>query len=245
MAMAAVIVIATALSACSEEDGNDDGTTPTGEASLPALELTDDTPELLLTWVDERGRSHTGTKPSEVPEEGKAQVRVITKEAGHGSLFYVADLRATGPNGAYPVRTMKRSEWEAMIAKRREAYRAKHAPPPPPRPDPKAPSNPHPSDPQATPPAIGAVTAVIYGASWCGPCHAAAKYLKQRGVKVVEHDIEKEPRHAKEMQRKLRAAGMGGGSIPVIDVGGIILRGYNPRALDRAVAQAQKRGTQL
>jgi glutaredoxin len=235
----AAIVVASALPACSEE--RDDGTKPTGEASLPSIELKDDTPNLLLTWVDDRGRTHTGTKPSEIPEEGKEKVRVITEEAGHGSLFYVADLRAKGPDGTYPVRTMKRSEWEAMIAKRRHAYQAKHAPPPPPGPAPgEAPADPH----HATPPA-GALTAVIYGASWCGPCHAAAKYLKKRGVKVVEHDIEEQPRYAKEMHRKLRSVGMSGGSIPVIDVGGVILRGYNPRALDRAIAEAQKRGTRL
>ncbi len=232
------LIVVLCLGACEEE--RDDGTTPGGGESLPALELTDETPNLLLTWIDERGQTHTATSLSAVPEEGKEQVRVITEEAGHGSMFYVADLRAKDAEGAYPVRSMPRSDWEAIIAKRREAYRAKHAPPPPPRPD-----GPPPVDPHQAPPPAGAVSATIYGASWCGPCHDAAKYLRKRGVTVVEHDIEKEPRYAKEMQRKLRGAGMGGGSIPVIDVAGVILQGFSRRALDRAIASAKRGGTQL
>ena len=89
------------------------------------------------------------------------------------------------------------------------------------------------------------VRAIVYGASWCKPCHDAAKYLRKKGVEVIEHDIEKEPRYASEMQKKLRGAGMGGGSIPVLDVGGTILRGFSPGAIDRAIAQAHKRGTHL
>lgn len=236
----ALIVALLCLVAC--EDERDDGTTPGGGETLPALELTDETPNLLLTWIDERGQTHTATSLSEVPEEGKEQVRVITEEAGHGAMFYIADLRAKDAEGAYPVRTMPRSDWEAIIAKRREAYRAKHAPPPTPQPNRPPPS----SDPHGqTPPPAGAVTAIIYGASWCGPCHDAAKYLRKRGVTVVEHDIEREPRYAKEMQRKLRRAGMGGGSIPVIDVGGVILQGFSRRALDRAILTAKRGGTQL
>jgi hypothetical protein len=47
------------------------------------------------------------------------------------------------------------------------------------------------------------------------------------------------------MQRKLKGAGMGGGSIPVIDVAGTILQGFSPRALDNAIAKARKGGTHL
>lgn len=233
------LVAALCVGGC--EDEPDDGTTPGGGESLPALELTDETPNLLLTWIDERGQTHTTTALSEVPEEGKEQVRVITEDAGHGSMFYVADLRAKDAEGAYVVRTMPRSDWEAIIAKRREAYRAKHAPPPPPRPD----QPPTDVDPPHQAPPSGDVSAIIYGASWCGPCHDAAKYLRKRGVTVVEHDIEREPRYAKEMQRKLRSAGMSGGSIPVIDVGGTILQGFSRRALDRAIVTAKRGGTHL
>src|SRR5262245_59022490 len=117
--------------ACGEKD---DGTSPSADTTLPPLHLTDETPALLLTWIDERGASHTTSEISAVPEGSKDQVRVVTREAGHGSLFYVADLTQKGEDGSYPVHTMTRTEWEQMIDKRRDAYRAKHAPPPLPQP---------------------------------------------------------------------------------------------------------------
>lgn len=76
---------------------------------------------------------------------------------------------------------------------------------------------------------------IIYGASWCGPCHQAQAYLKKRGVPFVEKDIEDDPGAAAEMQKKLQRAGIRGGSIPVIDVKGKILVGFSPGAVDAAL----------
>jgi len=235
-----VATVATA-SGCAEE--RDDGTTPSPEATLPPLTLTDDTPELLLTWIDQRGGTATGVTLSDVPEASKSMVRVVTRDAGHGAQFYVADLRHKAPDGSYPVRVMKRSAWEAELQKRRDAFRAKNAPTP--RQAPSGGPNPRPAPHGSERPAAGDVHAIIYGAAWCKPCHQAAAHLKRQRVTVVEHDIEKHPSRAAEMRRKLKAAGMGGGSIPVIDVGGTILRGFNPRALDQAVARVRNGRTRL
>src|SRR6476469_1287340 len=76
---------------------------------------------------------------------------------------------------------------------------------------------------------------IIYGASWCGPCHQAAAYLKKKGVAFVEHDIEQDSSSQHEMQAKLAKAGMRGGSIPVLDVRGKILVGFDARAVDQAL----------
>lgn len=211
-------------------DAPDDGTEPTTPETLPALTLTDDTPELLFTWLDDKGRTHTATTTAEIPDGGKSLVRVVTKDAGNGSLFYVADLTQKNGDGSYTVRSMPRGDWERRIDELRQAERAKHAP---------APAS-------SPPPALdGNVEAVVYGAEWCKPCHQAADYLKKRGVKVKQVDVEKEPRYAREMQDKLRRAGMGGGSIPIIDVAGQILQGFSPGALDRAIAKLKRDGTQL
>jgi glutaredoxin len=218
--------------ACDDHDG---GTTPSADATLPPLQLTDNTPDLLLTWLDERGNTHTGASALDVPEASKEQVRVITKDAGHGNLIYVADLTRKGEDGTYAVRTMPRHEWEDLIAKRRDAYRQKHAPPP----TPKASSQPKPD---ALP---DGVSAVVYGASWCKPCHDAVAYLERRGVHVVEYDVEREPERATEMQSKLAKAGKKGGTIPIIDIGGQVLVGFSPGAIDRALKTAGPGDTKL
>jgi len=230
----AMLALAAMTGACSDDDG---GTKPQGADSLPKLHLTDETEELLLTWMDERGATHTGLTIAEVPESSKKLVRVTTKEAGHGALFYVADLSAKRPDGSYPVRTMRRSDWEAEIGKRRDAWRAKHAPPPPPKATGQS------SSPPATP--TGDLLVVVYGAPWCKPCHQATAYLKRRGIRYVEYDIDKDAKRNQEMVQKLRRTGKRPGTIPVIDVGGIILQGYSQGALARAIDKATKGATRL
>jgi glutaredoxin len=222
------------LGACSRRD---DGTTPSPR-DLPALEIRDDTPNLLLTWVDEKGDAHNELHPADVPFIGRDLVRVVLsdREDGTRDPLYVVDLRQAMPGGGYAAATMPRAKWESEIERRREAYRAKTAPPAPTGSDGTqgAPTRALPSGRKV----------VIYGASWCKPCHQAADYMKSKGIPYVLEDIEQNPKAQAEMQQKLLAAGRGGGSIPVIDVAGELLIGYSPEAIDRAWARAAS-GTKL
>jgi len=203
---------------------------------LPPLSVKADTPNLLLTWIDPQGDFHVVQKPADVPTEAKKQVRVVVidREAGTGELVYVADLNETAPDGSYRMKTFTRAQWDELGATKRKA-----------RLEALAPS----AVPPAAPAASGVpgaqrggsskIVAVIYGASWCKPCHQAADYLKGRGVTVIQKDIEESEAAQAEMRQKLERAGRGGASIPVIDVMGQILVGYSPSALDRAIQAAQ------
>lgn len=199
---------------------------------LPKLALTDDTADLLLTWIDARGDAHTSHKTADVAPEGRERVRVVvtTREEGTGALFYVANLSSKNPDGTYPVSTVSRTEWDALIAERRQAFAAPaaSADPDDPAPGTKKGAQAHPTS----------FTVIVYGAAWCGACHEAVAYLKRRKVPVIEKDIEQDPAAQSEMQAKLARAGVHGGSIPVIDVRGKILIGFEPHALDAAVRGA-------
>ena len=193
-----------------------------GKNEPPALPVvTDASTDLLLTWVDEKGEFHVEQKVADVPAAARETVRVTDPQKDPAGLdnVFVADLRKPGPNGAYPVRTVSRAEFEKVAVARRQEHgkvlTAQSASPPP----------------VATRPAV-----IIYGASWCGPCHQAAAYLKQRGVAFVEKDIEQDGSAAREMHAKLASAGMRGGSIPVIDVRGKLMVGFDQGAVDRALA---------
>jgi glutaredoxin len=246
--LGAAFAIAAALSMLAAPPGcgkkEDDGTAPRlADEKLPSLSIGDDTPNLMLTWIDEKGETHVELRPSDVPAEGRSLVRVVVadREDGTGELFYVVDLTKKGGDGTYIAQTMPRRAWEEMIVKRREAHIAKTAPPPPPSPVQPNPSNP--SDPSApAPPSpgtpVGGLTAIIYGADWCKPCHEAAAYLKSKGVQVVEKNVEKSEAAQSEMRSKLAKSGRNGGSIPVIDVRGQIVIGFSQSSLDRAIAKA-------
>ena len=206
----------------------------TGE--LPALSIKKDTPNLLLTWVDEKGDFHVVQKVDAVPADGRKAVRVVMvgREEGTGELVYVADLNETAPDGSYRLKTMSRSAWDEIGAGRRKARLEALAPsaPPPPPAEPAASS-----DRQKSP--DSRIVAIIYGADWCKPCHSAGDYLKARGITVIHKDIEASEAAQAEMNQKLARAGRGGASIPVIDIMGQLLVGFSPSALDQALQNAR------
>lgn len=197
-----------------------------------------DSQGLLLTWIDDKGDFHVETSVADVPLMGRDAVRVVDpdKDDGtHADRVFVVDLRTAGADGTFPVRVMTRADFEALAVARREKTGptlASAAPPP-------ASAAPPPDDTptgSAKPP--GRALVVIYGASWCGACHDAEKYLRSKGVPYVEKDIEKDQGAAREMQEKLAKNGLRSGSIPVIDVRGKVMVGFNPQEIDGALGQA-------
>ena len=55
------------------------------------------------------------------------------------------------------------------------------------------------------------------------------------GVSLVEHDIEKDPRMREEMITKSGSRG-----VPVVDIEGIVIRGYAPDAMRDAIERKRR-----
>lgn len=70
----------------------------------------------------------------------------------------------------------------------------------------------------------------IYTAVWCGFCHAVKQYLDKLGVKYEAKDIEQNPDFAMESVQKSGQMG-----IPVIDIDGTIIVGFDRPKLDAAL----------
>jgi glutaredoxin len=197
---------------------------------------------LLLTWIDDKGDFHVESRVADVPMMGRDAVRVVDPRdpatqqmLGDDDTVSVVDLRAAGADGTFPVRAMARSAFEALAVARREKGGPTLAAMPAPAPEANAAASAAHSPAGSTP--RGGVV-VIYGAEWCSACHDAAKYLRSKGIAYVDKDIEKDPGAAQEMQQKLARNGLNGGSIPVIDVRGKVMVGFNPAEIDAALGQA-------
>jgi glutaredoxin len=210
----------------------------TTNADTPLPSVRADTENLLLTWIDDKGDFHVETRVADVPMMGRDAVRVVDPNRDdntQGDRVVVVDLREARPDGTYPVRTMSRVDFEALAVARREKTGPTMASAAPAEPSPSG--APPPPESSSTTRAAARAAVVIYGAEWCGACHEAARYLRRKGIPYVEKDVEKDSGAAREMQAKLTKNGLRTGSIPVIDVRGRIMVGFNPADIDAALGE--------
>ena len=73
------------------------------------------------------------------------------------------------------------------------------------------------------------IQVVMYMTDWCGYCRKAREYLRSLGVNLVEYNIEKDAAKREAMQK------LGGRGVPLIDVEGIIIKGYSQEMIKNAV----------
>ena len=252
----AALLLGLVATGCRDSSAQEQGES-SAEKTLPPLRFSDGTSDLMLTWIGPRGDTHVTNRTADVPEKARGLVRVVIGGSADGTTdpIYVADLDAKGPDGGYTANAMSRHDWEAEIEKRREHSdgiavgddpsedRRPHLPSRPQGGDDAAPT-PEPTPSPSAAPSDSAIPdsknlVIVYGASWCGPCHQALAYLKRRHANVVFKDIEADPNAAREMRAKLEKAGARTGAIPVIDVAGKIIVGYSESAVEHALRSMQ------
>lgn len=82
------------------------------------------------------------------------------------------------------------------------------------------------------------IQVVMYMTDWCPYCKKAGKYINSLGVHLTEYNIEKDQKRKNEM----KSLGGGSGMVPLIDVEGVIIRGYVPEEIKAAVEKKKKQG---
>lgn len=73
----------------------------------------------------------------------------------------------------------------------------------------------------------------IYTATWCAFCHAAKQYLDGKNIAYDDRDVEADPKNAAEAVSKSGQMG-----IPVLDINGQIIIGFDRPKIDAALAGA-------
>jgi glutaredoxin len=236
VAAAIALVLALGSAGCRSTRKASEGDPAAAASVAPPVPLVvrDGVEGLTYSFITLDGGFQLARKIAEVPYEARDAVRVWNETSGDGIAgpwIFVADLRNALPDGTYKVEALPRGQFEAMAADRRKAGKnadlARKA-------DPPGSGEPKPAEPAEK---KGLPKVIIYGADWCKPCHMAEDYLKRRGIPFEHRDVD-DPNVNEEMRDKLAAAGIKGGSIPVLDVAGRILVGFSEGELDRALAAA-------
>jgi glutaredoxin len=193
----------------------------------------------LFTYVEASGTFTTTDKPESVPAGSRAMVRVFDPsdpaKTDLPGQVYVTDLNELLKSGKSLARALSREAFEtaalAQLPPGDSSALASHgagargeAPPPAPL-----------ADAGAAP--AGAAVVTIYGTSWCGACKAARQYLTQRRVPFADKDVENDPAAARELQEKASKMGIPTDRVPVIDVRGRLLQGFDRARIDALLGE--------
>ena len=214
---------------------------PTARAELPPFDVSKDSPGLLFTHVEPNGNFATTDKPDSVPEVARRLVRVIDPAKGVAerqdtSMVYVVDLREVLANGKARARAMSREAFETGALAQ--------LPPG----DSSALAGPHgpvlPEEPEEAGPDAGLTGAgdspvvILYGTPWCGACKAARQYLASKHIPFAYKDIENDQSAARELQHKAARLGIPADRVPIIDVRGRLLVGFDRTRLEALLGDA-------
>ena len=78
--------------------------------------------------------------------------------------------------------------------------------------------------------AMHAEPVFLYATDWCGNCKMTRAFLRKNQIPFFEYDVEKSP----EGQRQYKA--LQGNGVPLLLVKNNVIRGYNPQAIKKALA---------
>ncbi len=238
--MLMVAALATGGAACKKEAPAVPPPAPTAAVAQTAT-ITPDA-GWLFTYATPEGGFETTGDPAAIPAGARAVVRAVNPAvpldpaAARAGAIWVADLHAA-PAGPAVARPMAREVFEtralaqlapgasSALADAPSAARG-------PRPDGGAGAAPDPG----TAAAGAAVT--LYGTSWCGACQSARKYFVEKGIPFLDKDIERDEAAAAELRDKATRLGVAADRVPVLDVKGRLLIGFDPARIERILEES-------
>jgi len=194
------------LSACqTNADSSSSSQRVSQERSPPTLlKVTDTRKNLLFLYVDKEGKEQTVMMINQVPETARAKVQVVdlTKSPEERkSRDFIQLFDLRRPH--------QEGDYSGRVVRRSELEQVLAS--------------------QQTLPEQKTIT--MYSTTWCGVCKKARRFMEDKGLAFIEKDIEKDRAAARELQEKCERAKIPLGGVPIIDVGGQLMRGFDPNRL--------------
>lgn len=205
---------------------------PSAKADLPVFEINKDS-SLLFTYVEPNGNFATTDKADAVPDGSRRLVRIVDPAKGEAerrdtASVYVADLRELLAQGKTQAHTLSREAFETgalaqLPPGESSALGGPHGP--------ALPDEPTEGGWDAGKPG-GPAVVTLYGTPWCGACKAARQYLAAKRIPFAYKDIENDQAAAAELQRKAARLGIPADRVPILDVRGRLLVGFDKNRLE-------------
>jgi glutaredoxin len=193
--------------------------------ALPEVRVVPDGGHYVFSWYAVDGKIHDADSLAAIPETSRKQVFV--RDLGRTSAqlqsdryLYLADLSGKPSDDGYTTSVVSRYSFESQDDSRLPALGTD--------------SQIDEGDGGARP------LVIIYGTSWCGACKAARAHFKQRHVPFADKDIETDSAAAADLERKAKRQGLHLGGVPVLDIGGKLMMGFDAATADRMLAEATK-----
>lgn len=188
-----------------------------GDVEVPdAFDL--EVPTFVLTYASDRGSFADTRDPAEVPARARGMVRVAFSDgrrAPAGRAF-VTNIDVSSDGGSRrALETVPVELFEELALGRGLSSQVEL-----------------PEGLEAPPPAPPAEDIIVYKTSWCGVCKKAMSYLDRKGVPYVARDVETDVGAAAELKTKADSAGVATGSVPIIDVRGTLMVGFDRARLE-------------
>lgn len=209
------------------------------QAEPPKLEVSKDS-QVLYTYVDAKGAFTTTDKAEDVPQNARRLVRVVDPSKAMGdkqdaTRVYAIDLGELLNTGKATARVLSREAFEtgalAQLPPGESSLMA----------GPHGPALPDVSIAGAdggVGGTLGPPVVILYGTPWCGACKAAKQYLATKHIPYAYKDIENDPAAARELQAKASKMGIPTDRVPILDVRGRLLLGFDRARLNAMLGDA-------
>lgn len=208
--------LACTLFACTPEaPPSADNRPPSASQERPAR-LDPGAGEYVLTHAADRGKFTDASNIEDVPVgfRGAVRVHLLDGPRPPAGKIWVANLDDPADDGGYVLRVMSVTDFEDAALQGKSSRV-------------KLPEG------LELPDVVPASEKVIvYKTDWCGVCKKAIAFLEREGIPYEAKDIEKDRAAAAELQAKAKEHGVPTGSVPVIDVNGTLMVGFDKKKLE-------------